>query len=196
MSGAVICKSYPPPPFCPKEALRYAGCAAAEGELLALAEDCFKEAEGILSYRVCYRLLPLRIEEDRCFAEETCFPSAALARRLEGCDRVLVFAATVGVGIDRLVARYGTVAPSRALVLQGVGAERVEALCDRFCRDMEAAEGLSLGRRFSPGYGDLPLETQKGLFALLDGGRGIGLTLNDSLLMSPTKSVTALVGVK
>ena len=56
--------------------------------------------------------------------------SADLARYLGGCRRVVLFAATVGVAPDRLIQRYSRVSPSKALVMQAVGAERVEALCD------------------------------------------------------------------
>lgn len=49
--------------------------------------------------------------------------------------------------------------------------------------------------RFSPGYGDLPINMQKDIFAALDCPRKIGLSLNESLLMSPSKSVTAIIGV-
>jgi 5-methyltetrahydrofolate--homocysteine methyltransferase len=56
--------------------------------------------------------------------------------------------------------------------------------------------GESLRPRFSAGYGDLPLEYQKKIFDLLDPHTQIGLTLNDSYLMSPSKSVTALIGVE
>lgn len=55
---------------------------------------------------------------------------------------------------------------------------------------------VRLKPRFSAGYGDLPLEVQKDIFRVLDCPRKIGLTLNDSLLMSPTKSVTAIVGIE
>ena len=74
--------------------------------------------------------------------------------------------------------------------MQALGAERVEALCDAFCAEFEGAK-----MRFSPGYGDLPLDTQRALFALLDCPRKLGLTLNESLLMSPSKSVTAIMGL-
>ncbi|MBR3258643.1 MAG: vitamin B12 dependent methionine synthase, partial [Eggerthellaceae bacterium] len=47
-----------------------------------------------------------------------------------------------------------------------------------------------------PGYGDLPLEVQPDLLGLLDASRRLGITLSDSLLMSPTKSVTAIVGLR
>ena len=48
--------------------------------------------------------------------------------------------------------------------------------------------------RFSPGYGDLSLEVQKEIFSLLDCPRKIGVSLGDSLLMTPSKSVTAIIG--
>ena len=83
-------------------------------------------------------------------------------------------------------------------MLQAVGAERIEALCDLFngeITEKKRAEGLYTRPRFSPGYGDLPLELQKDIFDVLDCPRQIGLTLNQSLLMSPSKSVTAIIGV-
>ncbi len=82
--------------------------------------------------------------------------------------------------------------------MQAIGAERIESLCDMFCGELAetyAKDGMSLRPRFSPGYGDLPLEAQKSVFKALDCHRKIGLALNDSLLMSPSKSVTAIVGL-
>ena len=81
---------------------------------------------------------------------------------------------------------------------QAIGAERVEALCDAFCADVKrraAEEGLCPRPRFSPGYGDVPLELQRDIFRVLDCPRKIGLTLNGSLLMTPSKSVTAVIGL-
>ena len=105
--------------------------------------------------------------------------------------------------IDRAVeiskgAFCGKVSPSMAVCLQALGAERIEALCDQFCADMarkQGSTGKSLRPRFSPGYGDFPLEAQKDIFTVLGCDRRIGLTLNNSLIMSPTKSVTAIIGI-
>ena len=80
-----------------------------------------------------------------------------------------------------------------------IGAERIESLCDCLQQQLSAhfaSEGLFLQRRFSPGYGDLPLAMQREIFQVLDCSRQLGLSLNDSLLMSPSKSVTALAGLK
>ena len=106
-------------------------------------------------------------------------------------------AATVGLELDRLIARAQSGAPARALLLQAIGAERIEALADAVAADARAdaaRRGLAVRPRFSPGYGDLPLALQREIFAALDCPRRIGLTLGGSLLMTPTKSVTALIG--
>ena len=55
--------------------------------------------------------------------------------------------------------------------------------------------GLYTNFRFSPGYGDMPLQTQSVLLAALDAQRKLGITLSKSLLMTPTKSVTAVIGL-
>lgn len=79
-------------------------------------------------------------------------------------------------------------------MLQAVGAERIESLCNAFVQ-MLRDEGMHMRPRFSPGYGDLPLAAQKEIFRALDCARHIGLSLNDSMLMSPSKSVTAIIGL-
>ena len=94
---------------------------------------------------------------------------------------------------------FGKISPAKALIFQAIGAERIEALCEAFARDIHdrcGKIGAATGPRFSPGYGDLPLDIQKNIFAALDCPRKIGLSLNESLLMSPTKSVTAIIGIK
>ena len=89
--------------------------------------------------------------------------------------------------------KYSKISPVKALIFQAIGAERIEKLCDVFCKDI--AKERKTKPRFSPGFGDLPLTIQKDIFAALDCGKNIGLSLTDSMLMSPTKSVTAIVGI-
>ncbi len=195
MSMTVIRKSYEAPPVCEKEILRYAGCKIADETVTDLLRSCIGETDGRLTYAVVWCELPLCIREDTCdFGAFSC-RSARLAANLQGCERVIVFAATIGVGIDRLIAKYTRIAPSKAVLLQAFGAERIEALCDAFCEEIAQETSLYTRERFSPGYGDLPLEVQRDIFAVLDCQRKLGLTLNDSLLMSPSKSVTAFVGL-
>jgi len=190
----VFVRSYSAPEYNKKEILGYAGVRGDAPELDGVLSDCMREVKDRLIYKVCYAEFPIT----RCGGVlELGFlsvSSKSLRKNLEGCDKIILFAATVGIDIDRLIARYSVTAPSKALMFQAIGAERIEALCDMFCDEMSM--GRTLRPRFSAGYGDLPIEAQRDIFRALDCPRKIGLTLNESLLMSPTKSVTAIVGIK
>ncbi len=193
MSTPILVKTYAAPPFDERGILRYAGSKERE-DALALLSSCIEEVKDKISYKVCFKELSLRIEGNLCdFGAFSC-RSAGLAQDLSGCEKVLVFAATVGIEIDRLIEKYSLLSPSRAVVFQAIGAERVEALCDAFCKDMQREKGR-LTSRFSPGYGDLSLSVQKEVFSVLDCARKIGVCLNESMLMSPSKSVTAFMGL-
>lgn len=199
MTTIVYKKSFAAPPIDRREALRYAGVRGDVPEVTALLEECIADASPHLSYKLCYAYYPLtrvKFSLDLGFAR---VESRGLAEHLEGCSQVIVIAATLGVAYDRFLAKAVKTSPTKALLLDGLGAERIEALCDLFCEEeriRQEAMGSSLTRRFSAGYGDLPLELQKSIFCALDCERSIGLTLNESMLMSPQKSVTAIIGIK
>lgn len=195
MSGAVLVKRYPPPAVCEKEILRYVGCREADAETAVLMRDCMTEIADKLTYKVCYRILTVAVQGDCCDFGIFTLTSKKLAANLQGCERIILFAATIGIEIDRLIARYGRLSPVKALMFQSIGAERIEALCDAFCEDMAQEQGIGLKPRFSPGYGDLSLDAQRKVFNALDCARQIGLSLTDSLLMTPSKSVTAFAGI-
>ena len=173
-----------------REVLRYALCRQPDEATEKLLDDSLDEALPLLSYRVCWTEVSVSVEGRTVRLGEMELTSRTLAGHLSGCETAVVFAATVGVGIDRLIAKYGHISPARGLLLQAVGTERIEALCDAFCAEFPGAKP-----RFSPGYGDLKLASQRDVFALLDCPKRISLTLNDSLIMSPSKSVTAIVGL-
>ena len=198
----VTTKTYTAPPISKKEILRYAGCinqSKVELEQIeSLLGECIEEILPRLSYKVCYEELPISITDEVCDFGCMQITSKDLAKNLYGCEKVFLFAATIGVEIDRLIAKYGHLSQVKAVLLQAIGAERIESLCDAFCNELQTQmdkEGLSLRPRFSPGYGDLSLDVQKDIFQILNCSKYIGLTLNESLLMSPSKSVTAFVGV-
>ena len=198
-ADTVYVKSYVEPKIDMGEVLRYAGVRGDAPELDGMLSACIAELNGRLVYKACWREAIVS-----CSGSEVDFgfmsvSSAALAKNLSGCDRAVIFAATVGIGIDRLIARYTRISPAKALLFQAIGAERIESLCNMFESDISAkasANGKYTRPRFSPGYGDLPLSAQRDLFAVLDCPKRIGLTLNESLLMSPSKSVTAIIGIR
>ena len=190
----IFLKAYDVPPYNINEILRYSGAKIDMEGAEEIINECIKEAEASLSYKACYGEFPVNIAENTVKVAGACIKSRALAENLRGCEKVLIFAATVGIGIDKLITKYGSLSTVKVLFFQGLGAERIEALCDAFCADMEEEYG-PLRQRFSPGYGDFDISYQGNIFSILDPTRKIGITLNKSFLMSPSKSVTAIVGI-
>ncbi|MDO5131917.1 MAG: vitamin B12 dependent-methionine synthase activation domain-containing protein [Eubacteriales bacterium] len=124
--------------------------------------------------------------------------SRNLAVNLRGCERVYLMAATLGLGPDRLIARARVGHISRAVILQAAAAAMIEAWTDTVNReiiDRAKAQGLYCRPRFSPGYGDFSLEYQKQFAEILRMQKEIGVSLTESLLMMPSKSVTAVIGL-
>ena len=120
MSIAVLSKSYPAPKILESEILLYMGARSGDG-VEELVNSDLGEANGKLSYRACYCELPISVSGEFCDFGALSVRSAALAKALSGCRRAIIFAATVGVGIDRLISKYSKISPSHALALDAFG---------------------------------------------------------------------------
>ena len=185
-------------PFDEKEILRYAMLPsfAPKPEELPL-QECLKAAKGAAQCRAVWRRYLLVRDGDTLDLGFAKTDSRDLKKHLEGCGEILLFACTAGAETDRRIARAKLLSPARGLLMHAIGAQQVEGGCDRLCRQLaEQFPDKQLTDRYSPGYGDLPLEMQKDVMTALDCGRTVGITLTDSLLMTPSKSVTAIIGMK
>lgn len=191
---------YEAPALNEQEWMRYAGIpvygqeeAKATPEIMNNMEKALELLKDECFYRVSFLVTPITRDEDGYPILPFAQRSDDLRKNLEGCGKAVLFAATVGAGIDRLIRRYEKVQPELGLMLQGLGAERVESLCDTFNADVTRVAATK--RRFSPGYGDLPIEVQKEFLTLLEAEKRLGITLSESCLMAPSKSVTAIIGI-
>lgn len=182
------------------EVLRYMGCrGAADSRVVQLAETCIKELGEVCVPRHLTRTFPLKLEpgdviDGGCFRTR----SRNLAKNLKDCGEIVVFAATLGTGADHLIRRYSRLEMSKAVAMQAASAAMIEEYCDQVCRQLKQEledRGAYLRPRFSPGYGDFPLACQPDLLNALEAGKRIGIKLTDSLLMMPSKSVTAVMGI-
>lgn len=122
------------------------------------------------------------------------FSSKALKKVLCGCGEALVLCATLGFGAERLLRKHSATSPTAHFLLDCAADAMVEALCD-------AAEGRVLGdaahtARFSPGYADLPLSHVRDILDMTMGDRLLGISLNESFMATPSKTVTAIIGIK
>ena len=174
-----------------------------DAALAALVEDCLLELNETVSPRHVSLTAALSVENAE--AEKPLLSFAGLrvntrdlARNLSGCDEVLLFAATIGEGADCVIRKYENTKLSRAAVCQAAAAAMIEAYCNtlnaEWKREYEA-QGRFLRPRFSCGYGDFALAHQRDFLRVLEMEKRIGVHLNDALLMLPTKSVTAVIGI-
>lgn len=180
-----------------REIYRYLGYRGHEADekTKELVENCVEELGSAAEWRYRRREVPLHMTED---GEIDCgffrTTSKDLSRNLSGCGQVLLMGATLGIGVDRLLVKYGKLNVTRAVVLQAAAAAMIEGCCNELVQGWKQeyeAKGLYLRPRFSPGYGDFSLECQAGILQGLD----MKLTLTDGGLMVPTKSVTAVIGI-
>lgn len=173
--------------------------AAEDPELSASMEKALALVMKEVQFRVGFMVVPIEWGEDGFPILPFEQKSEKLRNNLQGCSKAVLFAATIGAGIDRLIRRYEKADPKLGLLLQGLGAERVESLCDAFDAEVKACAEKLGGKtnwRYSPGYGDLPIEVQRIFLPLLDAERRLGITLSESCLMAPSKSVTAIIGIR
>ena len=173
------------------EAARYLGVRGAPDpellERIAARSSALMEAA---KPRLVWRRLPITEENDYLIAGQD------LKKLLRGCTDLVLFAATLGSEVELLIRRAQARDMSEALILDACAGSAIENVCDNFCADLAAQVAPNyLTDRFSPGYGDLPLEHQKVLFPALNVTRRLGVTLTESGLMLPQKSVTAILGV-
>lgn len=185
---------FDPPEISYEEIYRYAAASDPTPEIASLCRQAAEELEERLTFRVISAKHPISVRGETVDFGFDSVSSKSLAAALCGCEEVIFFAATVGVEADRLVMRYQSQSPGKALIVNAVATQRVEALCDAFWEKVKREEGGVVRPRFSPGYGDLPLSFQRKVFDLLKPER-IGITLNKQCFMTPTKSVTALIGL-
>lgn len=148
--------------------------------------------------KVCYKRFDIQLEEEIDFGFMR-VKSKSLACNLEMCSEVIVFAATIGIFTDRQIQKENLISPAKACVYHAAGAAVIEAVCDDFNEwflKEEEKKGHTLKPRYSPGYGDVALSVQKDICRELDTAKNAGITLTDSMLMIPEKSVTAIIGIK
>lgn len=123
---------------------------------------------------------------------------ADIKTHLSNCKRVVLIAATLGNNIDKLIKLKGRTTLEEAIILDAAATTLIEEFCD-FIEEkisMEVSgEGKSITFRYSPGYGDLPIETQKSFVSTVSAYSKIGLSVSENSILIPRKSVTAIIGI-
>ncbi len=172
------------------EAVRYLGGAGVQMNeaMERLLGECEAELLSCAAPKYLYSVIDLPCDEITM--------GSAVKKHLAGCQSAALFCATLGAQVDRLIRVYQIRDMARAVVLDSLASAAIEQACVMADEEIAAKlPGKYLTFRFSPGYGDYPLELQRIILQRLDAARKIGLTVSDSMLLTPAKSVTAVMGI-
>lgn len=181
------------------DALRYLRVRGeAPRELRERVERVLTELSETLPPKHRYRVFPLKQTSEGMALDGSAvtLTGELAAKMLSGCDTAVLLACTLGAEFERRLRAMEKRDMGEAAILDACASAWVEHGCD--LAEAEIAERFApryLTDRFSPGYGDLPLSLQPAVLAALDAERRLGVHAGESLLMIPTKSVTAILGV-
>ena len=194
-----------------KETARYLGyskLSAPDSQIASLIEQAATQMHKIINPKAVFQDFELEItfstenqnqENPIIKLKDTNFQlqSKDLYKNLKNCHKVYLLACTLGPQVDSLIRKTQFTDQVMASVFQSTGAMYIEEVVDfvnNQINQIEKGQNKSTRPRFSPGFGDVSLEVQKDFFSLLPCSK-IGLTLMDTLIMAPEKSVTAFVGI-
>lgn len=178
-----------------KDALRYLGAKPDDKQAEILVDVAYLKLRNEVQPRHIIQKHSCKVDGEGLTLDcGVRFNSRDLARHLKGCNEVLLLAATLGSRVDIGIRRIALESVAEGAASQAVGAALIESYCDSVQAQVDTGN-LAQRPRFSPGYGDWSLEEQKLLFSVLNCSKIIGLSLTDGMMMAPSKSVTAVIGL-
>ncbi len=157
--------------------------------------------QNTVEAKYLYRVFDLIKNEEGFFSlkgTSLIFKGKDAEKLFETCNSCILLAVTLGQKADMLIKKSQIRNMAEAVVLDSCASCGVENICQQINDELEEEylnKGLYLTDRFSPGYGDMPLSLQNDICQLLETHKRIGLTTMPSLLLTPTKSITAVIGI-
>lgn len=182
------------------EVLRYMRAGRdPEAEVIESARCATDKIFLVANSRACYEKCSVELlENGKIRLGALDIFSKSLENRLFGCTEAYIFAVTVGSEVDRIIRLESAKSSLSGLSADAAGSAMVESAADELnfkIDDIVKCEGKRTKTRFSAGYGDFSIEYQRDICALLETKKNIGVALGAGGMMTPTKSVTAIIGV-
>ncbi len=184
-----------------KEALRYLGFydeQPTQDVLLSLSE-CEQTLLQTIKPRYIYKCFDLEKKEDDKVYLKDCnmvLSGKSISKHLYYCEKAVLMCATLSSDVDRLISKFQVQDLAKAVMTDCLASATIEQVCDEVEEEIRKEfNEYTLTYRFSPGYGDLPLDTGREFLRVMDAQRQIGLCITNGDMMSPIKSVTAIIGL-
>ena len=185
------------------QAMRYMGMRGelsdtAKENIGKLMDKCEELLLKLIEPKYTYRSFELTRESEgiRLSGSSLVLTGNDIAELLCGCDTAVLICATLGIGADRLIRQLSLSDIAEGFAADALASAAIEQVCDAVENEIKKRfEGKGMTWRFSPGYGDLPIELQREFLDVTDAQRRLGVTLSDGGMLIPSKSVTAVIGI-
>ena len=182
------------------EALRYMGHRGEDidEQLDKLITKCEKEVLSCVKPRFVYKVCDISREENGILVKDTnlFLTGNSIKKHLDGCDKAVLMAVTISADADRLIRIAQIRDMAEAVAIDSLCSVAVEQACDRAELIIkEENPGYYQTFRFGLGYGDLPISLQGQFLHVLNAPKQIGLNVSSTDMLTPTKSVTAVIGL-
>ena len=185
------------------EVLRYLGHKKnqkIDNKINNLIDETIEEAKKLINPKYVLSYFNTFIKEDGVTFENTnlLLKGKDIRNHLKDSKKTVLMAVTLGSIIEKRIMLYERTNLTKALILDSCATAAVEEVCDIIEDDVKnkaLKENLSITFRYSPGYGDLPLDIQRDFLNTLNANKIIGLTVSENNLLMPRKSVTAIIGL-
>ena len=185
-----------------EEVLRYLGYKGQDIDenLANTIEECREEIKKIIMPRVIYTYKNIKLCNDgvEVIATNLILKGKDIKEHLKNSKECVLMAVTLGNEIEKKTRLYEKTNLTKALILDACATTAVEEVCDiveNSIKEKAILSGMNITFRYSPGYGDLPLDVQSNFLRALEAQKKIGLTVSENNLLFPRKSVTAIIGI-
>ncbi len=182
-----------------KEILRYMGQKGdASPEIVRLIDNSIQNTLSKAMPKGAFVIRNLIFDEHIIKIGESIFQSKNLSKNLFGCNKAIVFTLTLGIDADRAIQSKKSSSPLESLIISAIFTDLLEKYADIFTEELQtefSKNGEFLLPRFSPGYGDFNLDNQPEFIKATDSLKRCGVSITDSMILIPSKSITGIIGI-
>ena len=167
-------------------------------ELISTVKNAFERLENNINPRCVFGRFNIIHFDGGIEIEGACIYSKNIEKLTSRSNECYLLAATLGHEADRQISISQQKNMLDGIALDACASVRIDAFIDYIIKNKikpGLKEGENLTPRFSPGYGDLNMNVTEDIIAILNASKYIGLSVTRSMMMSPIKSVTAIIGL-
>jgi hypothetical protein len=169
-----------------------------DDQIQEIIDNCEKELLNSITPAYYYSIFNINHEPNKVTLEncDLSLIGEDISNHLKDCDKAILFCATLSHGPDKLIRINQVRDMTKSIIIDALASAAIEQICDLIQEEIkERFPSLYQTWRFSPGYGDLPLDIQKEFINVLSATKRAGISSTNTNMLIPSKSVTAIIGL-